>query len=204
MTIAKYNSLLIFVLVITLTPVVNAQISLGLKGGVNISKTVIDDETVQQKISGINSFIIGAVINYKINSVISLQSELRYLRSGNEQIIGETEKIINHFNYLEIPVYALVEFSNSVLSPFLLVGIKTGYLLKATQKYYFHNADFTEFYDRINFSFDAGLGAKYSFYKNISVQLSGVYSYGIYNIEKDPGDRKTRDIQILLGVLYDL
>jgi opacity protein-like surface antigen len=205
MAISKYFSLLtVFLTVIVLTTNLSAQISLGLQGGVNISKTVVDNDKVQSKISGINSFTLGAVINYKINSIISLQSELRYLRSGNEQNISGTVKVTDYFNYLEVPIYAVAELPNSSVSPFVLAGINMGYLLKATQKYYFHNDDDTELFNRTNFAIDVGLGVKHSFYKNIWVQLSGIYSYGIYNIEKDLANRKTRGIQIVLGVLYDI
>jgi opacity protein-like surface antigen len=191
-------------MVMALTTDLSAQISLGLQGGVNISKTVVDNENVQPKISSINSFTFGAIINYKINSIISLQSELRYLRSGNEQNMSGPEKVIDHFDYLEIPIYAVAGLPNLLIIPFALVGINMGYLLKATQKYYFHNDDFTEFFNKTNFSIDVGLGVKYSFYENIWIQLSGRYSYGIYNIEKELGNRKMRGLQILLGVLYDI
>jgi opacity protein-like surface antigen len=183
----------------------SAQVSLGLQGGLNISKVDVNNEIVQSQISSINSFTFGAIINYKLNSIISLQSELRYLRSGNEQNMGGNEIIIDHFDYLEIPIYAIAEFPNSFISPFALVGINMGYLLKATQKYYFHNDDFTEFFNRTNFSIDVGLGVKHSLYKNIWVQFSSRYSYGIYSLDKEHSDgRKTRGIQILLGVLYSI
>lgn len=205
MIIPKYNSLLFaFVTAAILTLDLSAQISMGLQGGVNIPQTEVYNEIVQPKISSINSFTFGAIINYKINSIISLQSELRYLKSGYEQNMGGTEKVTEYFNYLEIPIYAVAELPNSLISPFALAGINMGYLLKATQKYYFHNDDFTEFFNKTNFSIDVGLGIKHSFYKNICVQLSGRYSYGIYNIEKELGSRKTRGMQILLGVLYDI
>jgi hypothetical protein len=116
--------------------------------------------------------------------------------------LGGNEIIINHFNYLEIPIYTVVELPDLYISPFMLAGINMGYLLKATSKYYFYNDDFTEFYNRINFAIDVGLGIKYSFYKNICLQLSGRYSYGIRHIDKNSYDRHTRGIQILLGVLY--
>jgi hypothetical protein len=205
MVISKGTSfLIVFLMAMALTMNLSAQVSLGLQGGVNISKTVVNNENVQPKISSINSFTFGAIINYKINSVVSLQSELRYLKSGNEQNMGGTEKVIDHFNYLEIPICAVAELPNSFISPFVLVGINMGYLLKATQKYYFHNDDYTEYFKRTNFSIDVGFGVKHSFYKNIWVQLIGRYSYGIYNIEKELSDRKTRGMQILLGVLYDI
>jgi len=206
MVIPKCNSfLLVFLTIMILTNYLSAQVSLGLQGGLNISKVDLNNEIVQSQISSINSFTFGAIINYKLNSIISLQSELRYLRSGNEQNMGGNEIIIDHFDYLEIPIYAIAELPNSFISPFALVGINMGYLLKATQKYHFHNSDFTEYFNKSNFSIDVGLGVKHSFYKNIWVQFSSRYSFGMYSLDKEHVDgRKTRGIQILLGVLYNI
>jgi len=204
MKISNCKFLAILIILLGISNNLNAQVSLGLQGGVNISKTVIDNEIVQPQISSISSFTFGAIINYKINSIISLQSELRYLQSGNEQNLGSGEKITDYFNYLKIPIYAVATLPNLRTAPFILAGINFGYLLKSTSKYYFHNFDFTQFYNRTNISFDIGVGVKHSIFRNVSAQLSGRYSYGIYNIEKELGDRKTRGIQVLLGFLYDI
>jgi len=204
MAISKHKILVILLVLLGINYNLNAQVSLGLQGGMNISKTVVDNEIVQPQISSISSFTFGAIINYKINSIISLQSELRYLQSGNEQNLGNVEKITDYFHYLEIPIYAVATLPNLQTAPIVLIGINFGYLLKSTSKYYFHNDDFTQFYNRANISLDVGVGVMHPIFRNVWIQLSGRYSYGIYNIEKELGNRKTRGIQVLLGVFYDI
>ena len=114
----------------------------------------------------------------------------------------------DYLDYIEIPIYALVEIPGCLIKPFLLFGVNTGYLLKASATYNDLGStspvNTLEEYKRINVALDGGAGVKYALDKNVSLLLSGQYSYGIYNIRALFSEQNTREIQILFGVLYKL
>jgi len=39
---------------------------------------------------------------------------------------------------------------------------------------------------------------------NYSIFINGIYSYGIRNLSRTPGDLRTRDINVNIGFLYGL
>ena len=63
----------------------NAQVQIGIKGGLNITRNTVANQYVQPNISNKTGFTVGAIVNYSISSIFSIQSELVYNQRGLEK-----------------------------------------------------------------------------------------------------------------------
>ena len=203
----KYFVFIIILLSIS-TVRLKAQIHLGIQGGLNISSNYYSKEYMRPFVLDKNGFTIGAIINYEMNRIFSLQAEPRYIQRGKKINYLPDFILINSLDYLEMPVLVVAELPDCNLKPILLLGINVGYLLKATEDYEngFTNPtnNVIDDYKKMNFTLEGGIGFKYYLDNNISLILSGQYSYGIYNIKKNLSPQRIRGIQVLISTLYNL
>lgn len=189
----------------------SAQISIGIQGGLNSAILNLSNKAPEATLSYNNGFVFGTIINYKINKIFSLQSEPRYIQKGERAKLDlgniKTDSKI-HYNYLELPIYCVTEFTESQLIPFALAGINLGYLLNVKAESIFMGKegtyDVTDDYKMLDIAVDFGVGLKYKVTVSTSLLLNARYSYGIYDISKSEGSVNTRGIQLLLGLLYKL
>ena len=107
-----------------------AQLSIGLKAGVNVSSIKGSGYTDPDQ----KSFIgldIGGLVNYKINQKFSLQPELFLSQEGTQWKCSEYDQK-NRLNYLNIPVLVQYRTHSGI---FAHTGPQVGLLVSAKMKY---------------------------------------------------------------------
>ncbi len=204
--------LVLFILLYTIfINSVNAQISLGVQVGLNSAILELSNKAPEAKLSYNNGYLFGTIVNYEITKMFSLQVEPRYVQKGQRTRLDlgniKTDTKL-FYNYLELPIYLVAEFTESQFRPFILGGINMGYLLNVKAESNFNGKeetfDITDDYKKMDVAVDLGIGAKYLILQNTCILLSARYSHGIYNISTYGGTVNTRGIQLLIGVLYKL
>lgn len=167
---------------------VQAQISGGIKAGVNLTnqkwKVSLMGESASESYKG-TGFHVGGYLTYAVSDVITLQPELLY---NNLKIDVDGEDL--SLNYLSIPVVFGYAFDNNRFV--LQTGPQLGILL---------STDPSELKDQDAFKgtdFSWNIGATVNFDKfNISVR----YSIGLANLT---GDELDRQLDEALGADVDL
>ncbi len=91
-------------LVAVLPMAVNAQITVGARGGLNLSSLRGDDV---EDLDGTTGFHFGAFADFGVSDVFSVQPEILLSQKGAEESEGDATLSIN-LSYLEIPVLAKV------------------------------------------------------------------------------------------------
>lgn len=188
-----------------------AQISVGIQGGLNSAILNLSNKAPEATLSYTNGFVFGAIINYEIIKIFSLQSEPRYIQKGERAQLDlgniKTDTKVYH-DYLELPIYFVTEFTKAQFSPFALAGINMGYLLKAKAESIYNGKeetfDITDDYKKLDIAIDLGAGLKYELSASTSLLLNTRYSYGIYDISPNEGVVNTRGFQLLIGFLHKL
>jgi len=193
---------------------VSAQISLGVKAGVNIATVSLSDEFSPEGASEKSTvgFLFGGVAQFGLSDMFSIQPEVLYYQKGYVQ---EFEASAGGFdltvtwNYLEVPVLLKANFGDSdKLNYYEGIGPSMGYALDAT----FDDGTNKEDIDfeqgelsRLDWSLalDAGVNVPAG---SGSLMLNLRYMLGISNIKDspDPGDAKHRGIEVSIGDLFPL
>jgi hypothetical protein len=164
-------------------------------------------------------FVAGAYLNYVLYDFISIQPEILYIRKGTFSTLtfrDATGRIIKQssadwqFNYLEIPVLARIdlEFKKGYAlyffaGPNLGINLSSQYVYQETHMSgyiyggtYDVGVDIRDKTKPIDFSFDYGLGLKFTLF-NISIRQS----QGLMNIDKEPNiSWKLNGVQVVIGV----
>lgn len=166
----------------------NAQVSGGIKGGVNLAnqkwEIEFQGESVSETFKG-TSFHIGGYLNYLLSDVVSLQPELLY-NSLKVDLDGDETSL----NYLSVPVMLGYAFDDNRL--ILQAGPQLGMLLSTDPS----ELKDEEAYKSIDFSFN--LGAVVNFNKfNLSVR----YAIGLTSLT---GDDLEDELEALFGEDVDL
>ena len=202
---------LVIFLSVIFTKSINAQISIGVQGGFNSAILELSNKAPEAKLSYNNGYVLGAIINYEITKVFSLQVEPRFIQKGERAKLDVGYLKVDNklfYNYLELPIYFVAEFTELQLRPFILGGINIAYLLKVKAETNNNGKeetfDITEDFKKHDLAVDLGMGIKYKATSSSSFLFSIRYSYGVYDISKNEGTIKTRGFQILLGYLYNL
>lgn len=120
MTSVVKSSILAIVLLLLTVPVF-AQISFGLKGGVNVAEFSLKEQGATVPQSTVNGFTLGAVVEIGITDNIFIQPEAIFLQKGSElntSITGLTTNV----NYLDIPVLLKIKLINTDLLNINLLG----------------------------------------------------------------------------------
>ncbi len=193
------------------TNILQAQLSTGAQGGLNSALLVLSNKAPEAVLSYNNGFVLGTIINYKLNDYLSIQFEPRFIQKGGRTRLDlgniKTDSKL-FYNYLEIPIYVVTELTESRLEPFVLGGLNIGYLLKVKAESIFNGKeetfDLTDDFKKMDIALEVGAGLKYKIDPSASLLINVRYSYGIYNISKTEGSVNTRGIQFLLGMLFDL
>ncbi len=120
--------MLIMLLVVLSGLFTQAQISYGVKLGLNISNVSGDDFDHPDKKS-LMGLAIGGLLNYKINDQFSVQPELFYSQEGTRWKDSDyTER--ERLNYLNLPILAQYDHPSGF---FAHTGPQAGFLLSAKQ-----------------------------------------------------------------------
>lgn len=126
-------------LVVLLSGLSQAQVGLGVKGGVNFSTVGGADVTTSP--STLTGFVGGAYLDINIPFLLSIQPEVLYSMKGYKEeasltFLGNTYSMTETvtLSYLEIPVLFKYSLPVPVLKPSLFVGPSVGILLSAKAK----------------------------------------------------------------------
>jgi len=98
-----------------------AQISFGIKGGVNVAEFSFQDQGTSIPQSSINGFTLGAVLEVALGKNIFLQPEAIFVQRGSELNTSLTNLTTN-VNYLDIPVLLKIKILNTNLLNINLLG----------------------------------------------------------------------------------
>jgi hypothetical protein len=179
---------------------VNSQIKIGAKAGFNFSKTAEDIEGMETK-TGIQ---LGAILNFGIVPMVSVQPELLYSQKGLKVTAGgyTTETTMN---YLEIPLSLKV--SPPVIPIYVLGGPYVGYWLSGTTESDPSlstdgdiDFDANEDLNRLDYGLNVGLGFKKGF-GPIKLFLEGRYGMGLAKTNDLVDDSKNINIGVSAGIL---
>jgi hypothetical protein len=207
----------------------NAQLSLGLKGGVNFSNLAVETETS----NAFNTRVaptFGVLLNYRISPLLSLQAEPTFSMRGatleeqRETSLGGsvTYKVVNQgvakLNYFELPILGqyrprLSEKIEAIISfgpeaRFLTAPVK----LRTTSTTYVGNEPVEietserslsgdEGLKKIDFGITAGAGVAY-LVGTFKIFAEARYNLGLYNLspENDGSKIHNRGASIFLGI----
>ena len=91
-----------------------AQVSFGLKGGVNVAEFSIKDQGTTIPQSSVNGFTLGAVVEIGITDNIFIQPEAIFLQKGSE-LDASITGLKTNVNYLDIPLLLKIKLINYVV-----------------------------------------------------------------------------------------
>lgn len=98
-----------------------AQVSFGLKGGVNVAEFSFKDQGTTIPQSSINGFTLGAVVEIGITDNIFIQPEAVFIQKGSEiPKINGNDKL--NVNYLDIPLLLKIKLLNTDFFEINLLG----------------------------------------------------------------------------------
>jgi hypothetical protein len=160
-----------------------AQVTFGVKAGLNISNWTGDDADGASSLTGFNA---GGLVNIPISSMFSVQPEVTYSGEGVKFDGGKYTT-----NYINIPV--LFQYNNSGFYGEL--GPQIGILASAKAKIDGGgSSDAKDLFKSTNFSVAIGAGYKLS---NIGLGFGVRYNLGVANIiDADGTDIKTSVFQV--------
>lgn len=191
----------------------NAQVGIGVKGGLNLSKLTFD---VKNDPNTINNFYpagsFGLVANFKFNKFFSLQPELLYSEQGTKLVGKEyiysftmpdgttysstspAGEAILQLNYFQIPILTKISIGSEKVRGFINVGPYLGYLLSGKEKNSsqgkereekidFDDATTKETINRIDLGVSGGLGIAFKVGPG-DIFVEGRYNLGLIDIIK--------------------
>lgn len=182
---------LFFILLVVATATAHAQLSGGLRLGVNVSNQKMesgsDSETGDSKIG----FLGGLYLTANISEKIALQPELLFSGMGSQDNDADIKL---PFNYLSVPVLLRFNLSEKVN---IHAGPQVGFLLSAKATAGGDSADIKEYFTGTDFGAAFGIGGDFGKFNG------GVrYYLGLSNIAEDATDNesfKNSAFQIFLG-----
>ena len=106
-------------------PLLRAQdITVGVKGGINIADLSTDDPDVEDFTSSKTGFVGGAYANFALGGVFAIQPEVLYSAKGTsfEDSDFPDVSLDLNANYFEIPVLLKAQFPMELVRPAVYVG----------------------------------------------------------------------------------
>jgi hypothetical protein len=197
-----------FVLLVLVTAMVfglpqycSAQgLSLGIKGGMNMSNFTGDSLTNPESLTGI---AIGGYATIGLLPNIAIQPEVFYSQKGCKEsgdYLGTPIELTTRINYLEIPVLAKISFG-AIVKPYILAGPYFATMIGATQEVTVSGVSVSGDIDDFVKSSDMGLTFGAGVQTPVKLSLEARYSMGLNSID-DSGwdiDIKNSNISLLVG-----
>jgi hypothetical protein len=174
----------------------NAQIDLGVKGGLNFP-TLSGAESTKFR----TDFYVGGYANYKITDQFSFQPEVLYSKQGAgiKRHDGSKERIVTH--NINIPLMARYEIMENLNVEF---GPQLGFLVSAQDKYELNNSKtntaITDNFKTFDFGLNLGAGYKVTDQFEINARITK----GLTDINHNPYGKKTTNTYFSVGVAYKL
>ncbi len=186
----------------------NAQIDLGIKGGLNFptlsgdSKQLFTNENGQGLQSKFRTdFYVGGYANYKVTDQISFQPELLYSKQGAglKTTDNTDRKIVTH--NINIPLMGRYEIMDGLNVEF---GPQLGFLVSAKEKIDNGKAD-TKIKVTDNFkTFDFGLNFGAGYKVTDELEINARFTKGLSNLSNFDTNNKITNTYFSVGVAYKL
>lgn len=202
----------------------NAQVpvKLGIRAGVDLANAAVNEPppgvTLSSSIrTGVS---IGAALEVKLRGPFSILSELRYTQKGaihnltaSPDGMWESGKVTGTIEYFDLPVTLQAKFGSGFIRPYLFAGPSLGVLISSNLVTETSEGSVTDDLrdqtEPAELGLDFGGGIALAAFPRASILVDVRYSLGFTNIAKrqdqnDPSFWKSRDIKILVGVMFDL
>ena len=185
---------------------------LGVRAGLNLANLSFDPElpSTVDKSSRVG-FKFGAMAELGFIPMFALQIEPMYVSRGAKFTQGPAEETWK-FSYLEIPILLKLKIPTpGPITPYAFAGPNIGILLSANDE---TNGQETDIKDQVNstdFALDFGAGVSFNIAPLLDLLIDARYSLGLSEIPTDEAKQslgnltiKTRDIQIVAGIMFGL
>ncbi len=113
----------------------NAQVGLGLRGGVNFAKSELEEKSEGNWVTTETDFIprlnIGLLVEIPFSEKFALQPEVNFIQKGYKTTVENlgTYELKNLLNYIEVPVLFKGKFGGEKVRFTVLAGPTFGYAL---------------------------------------------------------------------------
>jgi opacity protein-like surface antigen len=200
----------VFILCMTFTA--QAQIELGVIGGINGTSVEFDPGNKVNPNARLD-FGAGVVANFPIEGTFSIHAQAMYLRKGTnyriEDVPGEIEAVLST---VEVPVFARFTFDAGNVHPYIMAGPSVGFTMSADQTADFiasADEDISDDLKSIDVSWGAGLGFAFPVGDGgTKIFLQGTFLQGVTDLKEDGSDFDdsifTRGVQLMGGVTFPL
>lgn len=211
----KLSMVAIALLALFTTIPAEAQLHIGLTGGLNLAKLNLDPEPApdEGELSSYTGFGAGGVLDIRLSPTgnVFLHLQPMFLQKGSKikvdlGSLGSAEGKIK-LAYLEVPALVKIAFGTSTAKPYIMAGPTLGFLLSAKISGEGESEDIKDSFKDVDFGLDFGAGINFPAGSN-AIFVEGRYGLGLSNVAKtDPGDdtkAKNRGIQFMAGVTFPL
>ncbi|TPE44489.1 porin family protein [Pontibacter mangrovi] len=149
----------------------------------------------------------GAVANFAVNDMFSVQPELLYVQKGYK-ISEEGMTLKLKANYLEVPVLAKASFGSDSYKVFFTAGPSVGYWMSGKSSFEYDGDEVSEDYEfedgdnRTELGANIGAGIAYPVSSG-TVNLDVRYGFGLSSLySDDQGDAKAKNRVFGVSVAY--
>jgi hypothetical protein len=177
---------------------IQAQIKIGVKGGLNLSTfSGKDAEDAKSK----TGFYAGVIGQFGLGEKFSVQPEVVYSTQGAKGKMegdpGYTFETKDEFNYINIPVLFQYKHSSGL---FAQTGPQLGILLSAKEKMEGESRDVKEYIKSTDFGWAVGIG----YLSKFNVGINARYNFGISKLGQQDveGMSKVFNRVFQVGVFY--
>lgn len=168
----------VFALAFLVTFPAQAQISYGIKGGINFTSfSYFEVGNISEAVNSYTGFNAGAVVKFKLPYGFAIQPELNYVSKG-ARFTGDA-KVHLKTDYVELPVNVQYGLDLIMLRPYIAVTPYIGYAVRKDLTIGGASYKETFGWDHYNrFEYGIGIGGGIEFWK---FQVSARYNWNIGN-----------------------
>lgn len=211
----KFLMALLFVVGFGFTSMAQS-ITVGPRVGLNLGTQVVtggdseEEDAWNDEVKANTGIQLGAVANFGISELFSLQPELLFVQKGYKfEEDGMSAK--GKYSYLEVPVLAKISFGNEQLKGFVTAGPTLGYWLSGKDTFeagggeISGDIDFDDDEDGVEKRFEAGasigVGLAYKVGPG-ALNFDVRYGAGFTSVYESDDDAKLKNSGISLSVAY--
>lgn len=167
---------------------INAQVKIGLLGGLNFSDLNIKDFTSTQSVENQTDFSIGIVLELSINDKFSFVAQPTYKRDGGTVKPGGIDPDIKlETSSIEIPLLLKYQFGEYI-KPYIIAGPSVGYTLsndiEANIAGIIFTSNIDDITEKLTFNLCIGTGIDIPL-NNVNLFVETKYNFGLTNLSKD-------------------
>ena len=191
-------TLLLLVVSMLVTLGLKAQVTFGVKAGLNFAKFLTKSDGITEKSDALTGFHTGVLVVIPISENFFVQPELLYSAKGGSTTY-EGDRYSLNYSYAELPINLKYKFPiNETINIFGATGPYVGYLISAKGKLNNSSADAKELMKDLDYGFKIGTGAEI---KNFIIGIQ--YELGLANISNSNGiNMNHRVFGVSLGYLF--